>query len=124
MSPFHPDLLNHNEAQLDFILEMYVRDNPKSRIRIERPGSGTGRDAVEAETAWANVLTGKSHDAFMAAHLPPPAVMARLKQGPGVRGPEAGPVTLPSQMQPRVYTPRQGIEHASLPARPEQPKRV
>lgn len=79
VSPFSDDLLNHNEAQLDFILQMFVKDNPKE-WRITRHGMvGTS----ETEAAWANVVTSPG---MMQEFMPSEAVLAKLRhRAPVVR---------------------------------------
>lgn len=76
MSPFDPILLNHNEAQLDFILIMYVRDHPRGPLQIDRPGAPAPSNP---ETRWADVLSGADYDRYMAKQMPPEAVLQRLR---------------------------------------------
>lgn len=75
-SPFDPGLLDHNEQQLDFILLMHVRDNPRGGLRVERPGRAS---LASPEAMWADVLTGADYHRYMGSQLPPDAVMQRLR---------------------------------------------
>lgn len=80
LSPFDPTILHHNEAQLDFILEMYSIDNP-TKLNFTRPGKApAGLEKVTAQAEWANVLTGKAYQEYMSPHLPNSDVMTRLRQ--------------------------------------------
>jgi hypothetical protein len=96
MSPFDPALLNHNEAQLDFILQMYVRDHPRGPLQIERPGAPR---IINPETQWADVLTGTDYERYMAKQMPPEAVLQRLR---GLsRSPDLNPSRPPPGNMPK-----------------------
>jgi hypothetical protein len=64
-SPFDQDLLNHNEAQLDFILEMYSLDHPKE-FRFTRGGLTSAERGNTSKAAWVNVLTGSALEEYLA----------------------------------------------------------
>lgn len=95
LSPFDPTLLNHNEAQLDFILLMYVRDNPKGPLRVTRTGESGPAAESEVAAAWADVLTGRHYEEYMADQMPPEAVLRRLRGEPPSNPPPTLPATLP-----------------------------
>lgn len=79
-SPFDPYILEHTEAQLDFILEMYAKDNPRTR-RFVRPGRiEDGTREVMVTKGWADVLTGAALARFMRKRLPSEAVMGMLRR--------------------------------------------
>lgn len=78
MSPFDPVLLDHNQAQIDFILEMYQREHPKE-FTFTRAGAETPKTAVVAQTRWADVLTGDSLRDYMRERMPNARVLERLK---------------------------------------------
>lgn len=77
-SPFNPDLLNHNEAQLDFILEMHCLDHPKEMTFV-RPGKVSPAEAPRIAKQWADVLRGKALGEFMATRMPSADVMKVLR---------------------------------------------
>lgn len=78
-SPFDPTLLTHNEAQLDFILEMYSLDNPNI-LKFNRPGKlSRGVEQSQASASWADVLTGEAYDNYMASKMPSKSVLAILR---------------------------------------------
>ena len=73
-------MLEHNEAQLDFILEMYSKDNPKE-MKFYRPGfEEEGMQEVMANKSWTDVLMGPALARFMKGKLPSENVLARLKR--------------------------------------------
>jgi hypothetical protein len=73
-------MLDHNEAQLDFILEMYARDHPRE-LRLVRPDRLDAKAASSVNAAaWANVLSGSSYDNYMKDFLPSEAVLSRLRR--------------------------------------------
>ncbi len=74
-SPF--DLLDHNEAQLDFILEMYAEDNP-DRGTFIRANNQPPLSAAKLAAAWERVLVGDAHRARMERYTPP-ALAAKLR---------------------------------------------
>jgi hypothetical protein len=96
-NPFLPDLLALNEAQLDFILEMWAVDNPK-RGRFVREGKSPGMTEAKARARWADVLRGPALAAYLAQHMPSQAVLQRLRNAgtrrvrPMVRQPAKPPV--------------------------------
>jgi hypothetical protein len=73
MSPFSRDLLNHTEAELDFILEMYAADHPE-KFKFTRPGEEQ-RSKAEVRAAWDRVLTGAAQ-----SHALPKMPLAKLKK--------------------------------------------
>lgn len=77
-SPFSPDLLKHNEAQLDFILEMYATDHPKEMTFV-RPGKVGPAEMPRVAKRWADVLRGKALAEFMAKRMPSEAVLKVLR---------------------------------------------
>lgn len=58
-SPFDPTLLEHTEAQLDFILEMYATDHPDEYTFV-RQGDVPALSDPERRAAWDRVLTGSA----------------------------------------------------------------
>lgn len=78
LSPFNPDLLNHNEAQLDFILEMYASDHPKEMTFV-RPGKPNPAQGPQIAKQWADVLRGEALAQFMGARMPSAEVMKVLR---------------------------------------------
>lgn len=80
VSPFDPSILGHNEAQLDFILEMYSLDYP-DKLKFNRPGRASpGVEEVQAEAEWANVLRGKAYSEYMAPRMPDTTTMEALRR--------------------------------------------
>ena len=60
--PWHPQLLNKAEAQLDAILEAYSQDFP-NRLRFERKSGAHDREAVQdISIQWADRLIGRGRD--------------------------------------------------------------
>lgn len=98
MSPFDPIILNHNEAQLDFILQMYVKDNPKGPLRIERPGQPDA--SAVPEVRWADVLSGSDYERYMAKQMPPQDVLDKLRARHRALNP-AAPMAPPVRMGPQ-----------------------
>lgn len=97
ISPFDPGLLSHNEAQLDFILEMWAKDNPK-RGRFVREGKASdGMADTMARKGWADVLRGAALNDYLATQMPPPAVMRRIRE---MRGSGAA-MRRPVRMKPQ-----------------------
>ena len=66
-SPF--ELLDHTEAELDFILEMFAQDNP-DRGKFFRTGQEDPPSRAEVEAAWERVLVGRAHHEMMSKFLP------------------------------------------------------
>lgn len=63
-NPWHPELLELNEAQLDAILELYSLDYPK-RLKFERKSNRQDRDRVEElAIQWSSRLTGKAQETW------------------------------------------------------------
>lgn len=84
-------MLDHNEAQLDFILEMYSIDHP-DQLKFERPGKKEpGLKEVEEKVGWANVLIGKALEAYMNKHMPSQGVLDKLR---GLNSPAGNVVQL------------------------------
>lgn len=80
-------LLAHNEAQLDFILEMWAKDNPK-RGRFVRGGKiDDGMAETLARKGWTDVLRGAALDRYLARQMPSEAVLKRLRGTPSLRHP-------------------------------------
>lgn len=113
-------MLDHNEAQLDFILEMYATEHPKE-LKITRPDTEGAVVQSEVDAKWANVLTGRAHQKFMAEHLPPEAILlklrARVAPAPVVRvhpsvGEKSGTITFPAAAP--VNQPGLGQPNAAL----------
>lgn len=113
-NPFDEKLLRLNEAQLDFILEKYVEDDPK-RGKFFRPGRPSASEP-KRQAAWEHVLMGKARDAFMARFTMSPAVLARsealgkARASLGQRGGQPA-----SKSQPPVFV-------APKPTLPAQPR--
>lgn len=83
-SPFEESLLAHNEAQLDFIIEMYAKDNPRE-LKFMRVGEVD--DSIARTTAlrdWANVLIGPALTNYLASKLPSANVLNVLRRGAGI----------------------------------------
>lgn len=79
MSPFDPELLNHTEAQLDFILEKYATEDPR-RGTFTRHGKPKPVPQSRIDAAWSKVLVGKANHAMMAGKLPSDAVLKALRE--------------------------------------------
>lgn len=78
-SPFSPELLALNAAQLDFILEMWCGEDPR-RGRLLRPGAEPeGIDKTQAKAAWTKRLIGAGLDRFLGRQRPSAAVLAKLR---------------------------------------------
>jgi hypothetical protein len=68
-SPFDPYILEHNEAQLDFILEMYALENPR-RARFIRPGQVTeGLKRSQSQARWVDVLRGPALQEWLSRRI-------------------------------------------------------
>lgn len=83
VSPFSPELLNHSEPQLDFIIEMYAAENPKE-LTATRNGVVRGIAAeITADVAWSDVLIGPARDEWMVRNglLPPPGFWEKVLAG-------------------------------------------
>jgi hypothetical protein len=67
-------MLEHNETQLDFIIEMYAIDNPKE-LAVTRHGQARGVQAeLNADAAWSDALIGDARQKWLEDHgLAPPA---------------------------------------------------
>lgn len=84
-------MLGHNEAQLDFILEMYSIDHP-DQLKFERPGrKDPGIQQTEEKVGWANVLIGKALEAYMNKHMPSQGILDKLR---GLNNPTGNVVRL------------------------------
>lgn len=80
VSPFDETMLQHNEAQLDFILEMYSIDNP-TKLKFSRPGrEQPGLEQVKAKAGWADVLVGKAREEYMRPHMPNTNILDALRR--------------------------------------------
>jgi hypothetical protein len=63
--PWHPRLLERNEAQLDAILELYSQDNPKE-LKFERRKTREARERpLRVMKGWADVLIGQAKEGFV-----------------------------------------------------------
>ena len=64
-SPFEEKVTSLNEAQLDFILEMYAKDHP-DELKFSRPNdqSDTPRRIAELK-AWRDVMPDKAWEQLM-----------------------------------------------------------
>lgn len=74
-SPFSQEILSLNRAEMDFILEMYSKDNPE-KLKFRR---NVGAEQSVALVAWANFLTGKDKIRLLARHAVNPATLQQLK---------------------------------------------
>jgi len=84
-------MLRHNEAQLDFILEMYATDHP-DQLKFERVGrKDPGILHTEQQVGWANVLTGRALENYMRRRMPSQGLMERLR---GTNAPQGNVVRL------------------------------
>ena len=105
-NPFGKPLLDYNEAELDFVLEMEAKDNPGAYV-FERAGvasDGSHQPAILA--AWAAVKRGKLLDR-MFANLPFAEVAERReKLNPVIQTPQAG--MTPGLRQGRAIAPKKG----------------
>lgn len=81
-SPFDPKLLDHTEAELDFILESFALDNPEE-FRFVRPGETDKPTPAELHAAMESVLLGTARDSFLAQFMPSKAVLERAAQMSG-----------------------------------------
>lgn len=100
-SPFSPDLLNHTEAQLDFILEMHAADNPDD-FRFVRPGMVTPLPSPEAKAEWERRLIGTAHDRYMHKRMPSAAALAAAtKLAQAGRNLKKGVILGPVQAAPK-----------------------
>lgn len=79
ISPFADELLQHSEAQLDFILEMYAKDNPEevTFVRADKP---TPLTATESMAEWECRLLGKAKQDFWGMFMPSAAVLQKAAQ--------------------------------------------
>lgn len=59
-NPFGKPLPEYTVAELDFVLEMEARDNPKEFVFVRDGESSDGSHVTEAKAAWVGVLRGKS----------------------------------------------------------------
>lgn len=84
-SPF--DLLDHTQAELDFILEKYADENPKA-ARFTRLGKTQPLSRAELDAAWDKVLVGRAHREMMGARMPSEAVMAVLRRREALSKPQ------------------------------------
>ena len=89
---FGPDLFAYNEAQLDFILEMYALDHPDEGTFV-RPGEEKPLTPVQLAVQWESVLVGRARDAMMAPMMPSEATLAALRRMDRLSRPtvQAGP---------------------------------
>jgi len=78
-SPFDPELLNHTEPQLDFILEMYSAEHP-AELKFTRPGKPDPElEKIQSQIGWVDVLTGKALDDYLKPRLPSEATLEKLR---------------------------------------------
>lgn len=84
-SPFDPYILGHNEAQIDFVLEMYAKEN--KGVKFVRPGkTDDSENEVLTSRSWANRLMGPALARFMEKKMPSKDVLAILRRVGGKRG--------------------------------------
>lgn len=80
-SPFDPYVLDHNEAQLDFILEMYALENPR-RARFVRPDQPSeGLKHSQAQARWVDVLRGSALQEYLSHKIIMKNVRRRVPPG-------------------------------------------
>lgn len=79
ISPFNEELLRHNEAQLDFIMEMYAEDH-EEEYEFVRPSKPKPLAMHERLAAMENVLLGPSRDDLLKAVMPSQAVLERARK--------------------------------------------
>ncbi len=75
MSPFPGDLIDHTEAELDFVLEMYAADHPDQYRFTRNNGAPAPLTESERLAAWDRVLVGKAKDKILPV-LPLDAIRA------------------------------------------------
>ena len=68
--------MNHNEAQIDFILESYAKDNPEE-FTFVRSGEEKPLSDAEYKAAMESVLIGSARDQFLKSIMPSKAVLER-----------------------------------------------
>ena len=79
-SPFEEKVLSLNEAQLDFILEMYSKDEPES-LKFSRPNDQSDTPSRIAELkAWRDTLTDDAWEKMMYGGKKP-VIPDRYKKG-------------------------------------------
>ena len=79
-SPFEEKVLSLNEAQLDFILEMYSKDEPES-LKFSRPNDQSDTPSRIAELkAWRDTLTDEAWNTMMYGGKKP-VIPDRYKKG-------------------------------------------
>ena len=79
ISPFDPKLLDHTSIQIDFILEMFARDNPED-YEFVRPGKPKPLPDAEVLASWERRLLAKAHSDFLTSMLPSAAVLKRAAE--------------------------------------------
>jgi hypothetical protein len=72
--PFPGELVDYNEAQLDWCLEMYAKAHP-DEYTFRRVGQNDAAPEPERLQAWDKVLIGKAKKSFM-----PKMPLAALKE--------------------------------------------
>jgi hypothetical protein len=72
-------VLNHTEAQLDFILESYAIDNPDD-FKFIRSGEEEALPDHMQKAALESVLVGRAHADFMKSFMPPKIVFEKAAQ--------------------------------------------
>ena len=79
-SPFEEKIVSLNEAQLDFILEMYAKDEPES-LKFSRPNDQSDTPSRIAELkAWRDTLTDEAWNTMMYGGKKP-VIPDRYKKG-------------------------------------------
>ncbi len=79
-SPFEEKVLSLTEAQLDFILEMYSKDEPES-LKFSRPNDQSDTPSRIAELkAWRDTLTDDAWEKMMYGGKRP-VIPDRYKKG-------------------------------------------
>ena len=79
-SPFEEKVLSLTEARLDFILEMYSKDEPES-LKFSRPNDQSDTPSRIAELkAWRDTLTDEAWNTMMYGGKKP-VIPDRYKKG-------------------------------------------
>lgn len=79
ISPFSETITSLNHAQIDFILEMYAKDNPKD-YRFIRGDQLDEADQTQVLARWEAVLIDKAKSEFWKRFMPSEAVLKRAAE--------------------------------------------
>lgn len=71
--------MQHTEAQLDFVLEMYSADHP-DEFKFMRGSEKEPLTRAEILAEWEKKLIGKERDAFLMPKLPSDAVLKKAEK--------------------------------------------